>query len=1245
MSSKAGGFGTLFFNKSIVDELQNKIQRLGEARKAVQDAVDGAEGNGREIRADVQEWLTHVQEITQDAKKFNEELAAVAFPNIVLLRRLSKKAKKIIEKTIAEIQHAERFGNNVSYRPTVRGPTEIKESEAFSTREQTLDGIMEALKDPNVRTVGVWGMGGVGKTKLAKDVGTKVKDEFSEVVFTCVSRIPNFERIQQEIGERLGVHWQRKSLSGRAHQLVQRLRRENNNILVIVDDVWDNHDMDKVGIPFRDNKDGCKILVTSRFQHVLQNVGTDNTFQELRMSTSNNMQQSVHSVIKLSYNVLESEDQKSLLLLCSLFQEDESISIKELCNYGIGLNLLQGIDNLEEARQRTSDLVKILKDHQLLFDSEQGDGFVRLHGVIRDVVLSIASKDKQMYNVTSAAELDKYSYKEKLKGATALSLYNVNVDQYTETIESPELKLTRLIWRNSSPLQIPHQIFKGLNGHKVLDLRGVHLNPLPSSFSLLQNLQTLHLVKCTLGDITSVGELKNLQILDLSYSTFEELPSEIGQLQRLQYLNLQSCLFLQVIQRDVISRLTRLEELNLEQSFMNWDAEVSLDGREIHNASLKEVMNLPHLTNLSLNVMNVDILPKDMFSEKLEKYKIVIGTQGPNNLVENNSSRLLVLKLSPNSSLDEYDFEATLKRSEDLHLIGLKKVKNVAYMLDIMGFPQLKHLRLEDSDEIRRIVNSIGNILSRPPALPSLETLHLKGLKNLEMIAHGNLLAESFGKLTEITVKICGKLKGLFSVNIARKLERITVEHCMMMEQIISHGREGDVLNDYREPIDKNCQLLSLRLKNLPKLVEFCSKFVTPSTSEESDNQGIHDSAKPLFKGEVELPKLESLELESLNFEYIWNYPQLPSSFSFQSLKILIVVGCDSLNSLIPFSMIGNLVHLQSLCVERCKAMKEVVFIKESSGEEGNASEKILTFRRLENVKLRSLPNLERFCPGDNVDCPSLLNLEIKDCLKLQTVFSNSMPTSNNTELKTVSSPDINIPLFHKNKNWEITSQSHELVAVEKHGHLIFRHSRVVTLRNLPDAVLQLDLTFPNVETLHIIICDKLKVVSATPSSSSMSFKNLTILTVSACHGLTSLFYPSTVQSLPQLTKLSICWCKGLRGIIASDHQEGHDDHEIEEEVLLTGSSLNQLVVSRSPNLKSFSVGMIESPKLKTIAGDIIGLSFELFDRNLTDTFDFIEDKFGTAQHFQDSDINAAVQNLLREGDNSSEALQLLFDN
>ncbi|KAF3455430.1 hypothetical protein FNV43_RR00055 [Rhamnella rubrinervis] len=1017
-------------------------------------------------------------------------------------------------------------------------------------------------------------MGGVGKTKLAKDVGTKVKDEFSEVVFTCVSRIPNFERIQQEIGERLGVHWQRKSLSGRAHQLVQRLRRENNNILVIVDDVWDNHDMDKVGIPFRDNKDGCKILVTSRFQHVLQNVGTDNTFQELRMSTSNNMQQSVHSVIKLSYNVLESEDQKSLLLLCSLFQEDESISIKELCNYGIGLNLLQGIDNLEEARQRTSDLVKILKDHQLLFDSEQGDGFVRLHGVIRDVVLSIASKDKQMYNVTSAAELDKYSYKEKLKGATALSLYNVNVDQYTETIESPELKLTRLIWRNSSPLQIPHQIFKGLNGHKVLDLRGVHLNPLPSSFSLLQNLQTLHLVKCTLGDITSVGELKNLQILDLSYSTFEELPSEIGQLQRLQYLNLQSCLFLQVIQRDVISRLTRLEELNLEQSFMNWDAEVSLDGREIHNASLKE---------------------------------IVIGTQGPNNLVENNSSRLLVLKLSPNSSLDEYDFEATLKRSEDLHLIGLKKVKNVAYMLDIMGFPQLKHLRLEDSDEIRRIVNSIGNILSRPPALPSLETLHLKGLKNLEMIAHGNLLAESFGKLTEITVKICGKLKGLFSVNIARKLERITVEHCMMMEQIISHGREGDVLNDYREPIDKNCQLLSLRLKNLPKLVEFCSKFVTPSTSEESDNQGIHDSAKPLFKGEPLCRKMQGHERGS--------------------------------------------------------------FIKESSGEEGNASEKILTFRRLENVKLRSLPNLERFCPGDNVDCPSLLNLEIKDCLKLQTVFSNSMPTSNNTELKTVSSPDINIPLFHKNKNWEITSQSHELVAVEKHGHLIFRHSRVVTLRNLPDAVLQLDLTFPNVETLHIIICDKLKVVSATPSSSSMSFKNLTILTVSACHGLTSLFYPSTVQSLPQLTKLSICWCKGLRGIIASDHEEGHDDHEIEEEVLFdrlevlvlhelsnlqsfySGSnviklpSLNQLVVSRCPNLKSFSGGMIESPKLKTIAGDIIGLSFELFDRNLTDTFDFIEDKFGTAQHFQDSDINAAVQNLLREGDNSSEALQLLFDN
>ena len=139
---------------------------------------------------------------------------------------------------------------------------------------------------------------------------------------------------------------------------------------------------------------------------------------------------------------------------------------------------------------------------------------------------------------------------------------------------------------------------------------------------------------------------------------------------------------------------------------------------------------------------------------------------------------------------------------------------------------------------------------------------------------------------------------------------------------------------------------------------------------------------------QVVFPKLDQLSIFSLSIGKIWNNGRLPSSRSaFQSLTTIKVGDCNNLKGLIPSFMTASLVHLRDLFVGSCKAMKEIVFIEHVMGN-------YISFPKLEYLKLENLPNLERFCGGDCVDCPSLLKLKISGCPKLRVFVTNNIPTT-----------------------------------------------------------------------------------------------------------------------------------------------------------------------------------------------------------------------------------------------------------
>lgn len=676
--------------------------------------------------------------------------------------------------------------------------------------------------------------------------------------------------------------------------------------------MWEKIDLYEYGISFHPAQKGCKILLTSRSQHVLCNdIGVEKNFsipplseneawslfskivgdsvkdfdiqplatqvvrecaglpiaittvanalkyksypvwkdalQELRMSRPTNikgMHANVYSSIKLSYNFLASEEAKSLLLLCSLHEEDKNIGISYLLRYGLGLDMFQGVNKLEEARNRVLTLVESLKSCCLLLE---GDciNTVKMHDVIRDVIISVGSKERHMYNIGSVAEIEECLIKKKLKESYAISLVSNNVDKLPDRMECPLLELFLINSYNRS-LQIPDHFFQETRKLRVLDLTFVCSEPLPSSLCFLQNLRTLCLFQSKLGDISLLGQLKNLEYLDLSRTDIEQLPTQIGQLPRLRLLDLRYCYNLEVIQPNVILNLLRLEELNMEESFKKWEIEGVNDERS--NANITELKNLSQLTALFMSILYVYIVPEDLFSKKLERFKIFIGDVVWYDKYERSNSRILKLKLDKSSLLDKHGLKILLKRSEELYLDGLEGVKNVVCDLDEEGFPQLKHLEFENNNEIRYILQLTREI--HPcSAFPSLESLYLNKMSDLENICDGKLTAGSFGKLKSITVINCDRLKNLFPFFIVKQLEEIEVTECNMMEEIVTCGKEDEAHNNNNVAdtgVIKFPRLHTLMLQSLPHLIQFF-----PSQSREG--QLPANNLMPLFNEKVHI--------------------------------------------------------------------------------------------------------------------------------------------------------------------------------------------------------------------------------------------------------------------------------------------------------------------------------------------------------------------------------------------------------
>lgn len=174
---------------------------------------------------------------------------------------------------------------------------------------------------------------------------------------------------------------------------------------------------------------------------------------------------------------------------------------------------------------------------------------------------------------------------------------------------------------------------------------------------------------------------------------------------------------------------------------------------------------------------------------------------------------------------------------------------------------------------------------------------------------------------------------------------------------------------------------------------------------------------------------------------------------------------------------------------------------------------------------------------------------------------------------------------------------------LDENKHVRLMPIRTLRLHNLPclrqiwkqDS--QVDPFLQYLEILEVWDCDSLTYLMP----SSTSFKNLTILVIRDCNGLENIFACSTAKSLVQLRIMRIRECELVTKVLANEE-------DIAEEVIsfcklkclelhclssltcfclanyaFEFPCLAKVIVSQCPKLKTFSHGVLSSPKLNRV--------------------------------------------------------------
>ncbi|PPD89267.1 hypothetical protein GOBAR_DD13789 [Gossypium barbadense] len=902
---------------------------------------------------DVDNWLTSAKKELKETQNLKDEIDRVKCfkwcPKWGWRYSLSKKLAEKIP-IISKLLETSNFAQ-VGYHRPLQGiefitSTDFMDSESSKS---AFNQIMEAINAKGVNMIGLHGMPGVGKTTLAKEVGKHAREQklFDKVVMFTMSQNPNIRTIQDKIAEMFGLNFHTNTEEGRAEELFRSMQGVNK-ILVIVDDLWEEFKMESIGIPFGDEHEGCKILLTTRRQQVC----TKMNCKEIQLG-------------------ILSEDEAWVLFRHKAGLEDDCSTLNDVAKEvaaqckGLPLAIVVVAKALKgESLNGWRDAIQIFKDSTHLYDEEVLGGVLEPLKLSYDylkkginqmtgnhiqmcfLLCSLFPEDEEIFieilimcgigvglfpNVYSIEDKRKKIVEalKKLKksgllletdGADTIRIHDVIRDfahWLTSTGENRFMVKDTLkewphmdesytaiaLWNCSSIIKIfPDKVeFSKL---KTLFLVGERkrkrddfLVVFGTFFEEMKALQVLLLqrVSFSLKRLPSLPNLKTLWCYNCMLKNFS---SSLTNMRSLEILSLTGTEIDNVVEiaeelPNMVSRLTSLEELHVVPKI---------------NLNLLELKSLSRLTALSLRLSTNQIPLEDFVLPKLQRYSIVVG--------ENYRFNREAFR-----RLDIQDFSSSLSafnnlfcNVEELNLRNVGGQKNIVPSIDEMGVNELTSLQLKSCNDMEFLIDT-KNDQGSTVAFSNLVELNIESMVSLKGLCNGVSPTRFLQNLKQLIIKDCEELEVIFQIDkLSEKMKRQT-------------------------PLLSNLTILSLH--SLPKL------------------------------------------------KRIWEVkPSHRAIASLQSLKVVSIESCDNLKTIFSPCLALSMLHLQELDIRYIDRLEQVI----GFGEEDEIIENdspLCCWPKLRILRIEVCPNLKYVCANTwTQGLQSLESVYIRGCSQLIQVFN-----------------------------------------------------------------------------------------------------------------------------------------------------------------------------------------------------------------------------------------------------------------
>lgn len=406
-----------------------------------------------------------------------------------------------------------------------------------------------------------------------------------------------------------------------------------------------------------------------------------------------------------------------------------------------------------------------------------------------------------------------------------------------------------------------------------LDLSHTNVKSLPDeSFPAMKALKKLVLKSCKLFMELppQVGQLENLEMLDLDETEIFDLPLEIRSLWKLKFLRVlfygykncgkklrQNAL----IHPGTIWSLTGLTDLSIDVNpdDERWDAVVGY--------VIEEACSLGTLKSLALYVPNAEFLDKRRADGTtlsllslclLHKFRFTIG-QHKQRIISRVPKKV-------EARFQEWDkcfkfvkgkdipgeIKSVLERATSFYLDRHATATSLSDF-GIVNLRLLQFCLLEECNQVETIIDGSGEESSKlQPLIYRLEYLHVYRLKNLASIWRNQLPEYSLSALKLLALHQCPKLSVIFSPSLLASLnllEFIVIEDCAQVTSVVSLSSDATSSNFSS----------SMHLPNLKAvLLLYLPNLITISS-------GVHIAAQLERIGFYNCPKLENLSTKEMS--------------------------------------------------------------------------------------------------------------------------------------------------------------------------------------------------------------------------------------------------------------------------------------------------------------------------------------------------------------------------------------------